>query len=164
MDNLTAAVIAIAVALFIIYRLFTPRPVSVRDLVLPLGLGVFLSSQFLQGAPLNVLPFFAGSALFGLVMGLLAGLTVRVWLNPTTGSVFQRGGLPFLLAFVALLAARILAHVAFGVLDPSVSVATLNAAFIAMALGNLLGRSVTVLARAGLLNGWNFTASPVRSW
>jgi hypothetical protein len=158
---LTTIVIGIAVAGFILFRLFTPRQVSIKDLLLPVGLGLYAGYGYLQHVPTTVAVYVGVAALVGVAMGLLGGFAVKMWQQ--SGTVYQRGGLAYLMVFVVLIALRIAAHVMASSLFPSLDASVLNAAFIAMGLGNLAGRSITVLLRAAAMVGWDLSALPASS-
>ena len=65
------------------------------------------------------------------------------------------------------MAVRVVLHIAAAALLPGLDAATLNAAFIGMAIGNYIGRAITVGRRALALVRWDPAVLPsraARSW
>ena len=162
MDPLTTALIAIAAFIFMIYRQFVQRPVTAKDIILPVGVGLYLADRYLTGGSLAAAALALGAVGAGIVTGLFSGVVVRVWQDADSGTVYQRGGWPFLAVLGGLVAVRVVLHVVFsatGLVDAT----TLNTAFIAMAVGTYVGRAITVGLRALALVGWDFAALPART-
>ena len=160
MDPITTALLAVAVFVFMLYRQFVQRPVTTRDLLLPILGGLYLGYRYLNGAGLAVDVLVIGGAILGVVTGLVSGVAVRVWQDSTTGQVLQRGGWTYLVILLALVAVRVLLHVVMTVAMPSLDATALNNAFIGMAVGNYAGRAITVGLRALALVGWDPGALP----
>ncbi|HEY8744578.1 MAG TPA: CcdC protein domain-containing protein [Chloroflexota bacterium] len=172
MDPITTAIAAIALVAYMLYRQFARRPVTTRDIVIPIAAGLYLADRYLAGASMTTAVTVLGAAGIGIVSGLLSGTVVRVWQDAGRGAVYQKGGWSYLAVLAGLVVVRIIVKVVVsstGAVDP----ALLNSAFIAMALGNYVGRAITVGLRALALVGWDFEALPkqasrqsgrVRSW
>lgn len=171
MDPITTAIIAIAAFIYMVYRQFVQRPVTTKDIIIPVVGGLYLADRYLTGGSLAA-ALVLGAAGVGIVTGLFSGTVVRVWQDAGNGVVYQRGGWAYLAVLGGLIAVRVVLHIVFtatGLVDAT----TLNTAFIAMAVGAYAGRAVTVGLRALALVGWDFEALPkgtsrtagrVRSW
>lgn len=162
MDPITTALITVAAFIFMVYRQFVERPVTAKDIVLPVGVGLYLADRYLTGGSLAAAALALGAAGAGIVTGLFSGAVVRVWQDSSSGAVYQRGGWSYLAVLGGLVAVRIVLHVVFsatGLVDAT----TLNTAFIAMAVGNYVGRAITVGLRALALVGWDVAALPQRT-
>jgi membrane protein CcdC involved in cytochrome C biogenesis len=172
MDPIATALIAVVVVVYMLYRQFVQRPVTGRDIILPMLGGAYIGDRFLNGAGATGIVVVLGVAAFGVATGLVSGFVVRVWRDAATGTVYQRGGWSYLAILLSLLAVRLVLRIIFsatGTMDATV----LNDAFIAMAIGNYAGRAITVGLRALALVGWDLEALPksasrrpgrVRSW
>ncbi len=160
MHGWQTAVIGAALFCYILYRQCVRRPVTRRDLLLP-GIGaLYLGTRYLGGSGVQVQDaiIVLAAALVGIGTGLLSGLVIRVWRDRESGIVYQFGGWQDAAAFVALLILRVVMRV---VVDRSGIIATaalLNDAFIAMMVGNVLGRAINVGARALALLDWQYDA------
>lgn len=172
MDPITTALAAVAIVVYVLYRQFAQRPVTTKDIIIPIAGGLYLGDRYLTGGSVTSAALVVGAAGIGIVSGLFSGFAVRVWEDASSGAVFQKGGWSYLAVLLGLVIVRIAVKVAVsstGALDPT----TLNAAFIAMAIGNYAGRAITVGLRALALVGWDLQALPkpashqprgVRSW
>ena len=172
MDPITAVFAAVAIVGYVLYRQLAQRPVTAKDIIIPLAGGVYLGDRYLTGGSANAAALVLGAAGIGIVSGLFSGFAVRVWQDANSGAVFQKGGWSYLAVLVGLVVVRVVLKVALsstGIIDPSL----LNTAFIAMAIANYAGRAITVGLRALALVGWNLEALPkntsgtarrVRSW
>lgn len=158
MDPITTALIAIVVAAFVLYRQFVQRPVTARDIAVPVIGGAYIAAHYLNGGGAG-LAAVVGTAAFGIATGIVGGFFVRVWRDAGTGSVFQRGGWSYLAILLGLLALRVVLRFVFGAMG-LLDATLLNDAFIAMALGNYAGRAITVGLRALALVGWDLEALP----
>ena len=164
MNMMTTIVLAIAAFMYILYMQFVKRPVTTRDFLLPVIGGCYLAYTYMNHAALVAVIVVLGGALFGIGTGLVGGLFVRVWRDNRDGQVYQRGGWTYLLIFLGLLVIRFLLHIAIDISGISASFSALNDAFIAMAVGNYLGRAINVGLRALSLVGWDYQLlSPQRS-
>jgi membrane protein CcdC involved in cytochrome C biogenesis len=172
MDPITTALIAVAAFGYMVYRQFVQRPVTAKDIIIPVAVGLYLADWYLVGGSATAVALALGAAGIGIVTGLLSGAVVRVWQDAATGAVYQRGAWSYLAVLGGLVAVRVVLHIVFtatGLLDAT----ALNTAFIAMAVGTYAGRSITVGLRALALVGWDFDALPkqanrrsgrVRTW
>jgi hypothetical protein len=145
-----------------VYRQFVQRPVTAKDIILPIVAGLYLADRYLTGGGLTAAALALGAAGTGIVTGLFSGVVVRVWQDASNGTVYQRGGWSYLAVLGGPVVVRVVLHVVFsatGLVDAT----TLNTAFIAMAVGNYVGRAITVSLRALALVGWNFAALPART-
>jgi membrane protein CcdC involved in cytochrome C biogenesis len=172
MDPITTALAAVALVAYMVYRQFAQRPVTAKDILIPIAGGLYLGDRYLTGGTAAAAALVLGAAGIGIVSGLFSGFAVRVWQDASSGAVFQKGGWSYLAVLVGLVVVRIVLKVALsstGIIDPSL----LNTAFIAMAIANYAGRAITVGLRALALVGWDLEALPksaggtarrVRSW
>ena len=172
MDPITTVLAAIAIIGYVLYRQLAQRPVTAKDIIIPIAGGLYLGDRYLTGGSAAADALVLGAAGIGSVSGLFSGFAVRVWQDAGSGAVFQKGGGSYLAVLVGLVAVRIVLKVALssrGLIDPSL----LNTAFIAMAIANYAGRAITVGLRALALVGWDFEELPkpasrrpggVRSW
>ena len=172
MDPITTALIAIAAFGYMVYRQFVQRPVTTKDIIIPVVGGLYLADRYLTGGSATAAALALGAAGIGIVTGLVSGAVVRVWQDAASGTVYQRGGWSYLGVLGGLIAVRVILHIVFtatGLLDAT----SLNTAFIAMAVGTYAGRAITVGLRALALVGWDFEALPkqasrttgrVRTW
>jgi hypothetical protein len=153
-------ILAVAAAGYLLYRLLVTRPVTRRDLLLPLGATLYFGSRYADVASVVVVVIILGSATFGLLTGFASGLLVSVWRDVRSGLVYQTGSWRYLGVLLLLIAARIIVHIVLG--TRGISDSMLNEAFIAMALGTYLGRALIVTLRALALLHWNWEALPRR--
>src|SRR5947209_10752934 len=158
------ALLALVIVVFIFVRQIIQRPVTQRNLLLPLIVSVALGGVFLVGhpAPEGIVAVIIGAVL-GVGTGLLSGQVIRVWRDEATGIVFQRGGWRYLIVLIALLLARVLIRYLFMRSGSAVDETALNAALIAALVGNFLGRDIRTALRALSLTGGSFTKLSSRS-
>ena len=83
----------------------------------------------------------------GILTGLMSGQVVRVWRDHNTGAVYQRGGWSYVMVLVGLLIARLIIYIVLRYSGVVTGFGPINFAFIALALGNYLGRSINVHLR-----------------
>ena len=154
---IVTALLTLAIVVFIFTRQIIQRPVTQRNLLLPLLVTVLLVGLFLAGhpAPEGIVAVLIG-ALLGVGTGLLSGQVVRIWRDEATGIVFQRGGWRYLIVLIVLLLARVLIRFVFTWSGSAVDETALNAALIAALVGNLLGRDILTALRALKLAGGSF--------
>lgn len=158
MNNLTTIIIALFVIGYVLFNILAKRPVTQRDLIVPVvGTGV-LGYSYLQHADLLSGILTIGSAFGGIVLGLIIVQLVRVWRDDATGLVHQKGGWLFVGAYVGLIALRVVVEFA-----PHLEGGpALNDAMFAMAIGTYIGRTLNISLRALTINGWNYNALPRR--
>lgn len=163
MNSLETAILALLVLGYMLYRQLITRPVTRRDLLLPLVAGIYLAAVYFgqPSSPVDV-AVVVGAALFGIATGAVSAAVVRVWRDGSSGLVMQRGGWRYLLVLLGLIAVRAALHVALSALKLDTSEAALNDAFIGMAVGSYAGRAVLVGLRALALLGWDPSALPGR--
>jgi hypothetical protein len=160
---IATAILALVMVVYIFARQMMQRPVTQRDLLAPLILGVALGGVFLVSSPaLEAAAAVGVGALFGVGTGLVSGQFMRIWRDKATGLVYQRGGWRYLVAIVVLLLARVLIRFVFIWTGAVPDETALNDAFIAALVGNYLGRSVRVALRALPLAGGSFEKLPSR--
>ena len=155
---IVTAVVALVIVVFIIVRQIIQLPITQRSLLMPLVLSVVLGGVFLVGHPSleRIAAVFIGAVL-GVGTGLVSGQVVRVWRDEATGIVVQRGGWRYLIILIALLLARVLIRFVFIRSGSAVDETALNAALIAVLVGNLLGRYIRTALRGLSLSGGSFT-------
>jgi CcdC-like protein len=158
------ALLALAIIVFIFVRQIIQQPVTQRNLLMPLILSVALGGVFLVShpTPAGIAAVVIG-ALFGIGTGLVSGQLIRVWRDEATGTIFQRGGWPYLLVLIALLLARVLVRFLFMRIDSTIDETALNAALIAALVGNFLGRDIRIALRTLSLSGGSFAKLSHRS-
>ncbi|HEV7214407.1 MAG TPA: CcdC protein domain-containing protein [Chloroflexota bacterium] len=157
MAPITTALAAVALVVYVLYRQLAQRPVTAKDVIIPLAGGLYLGDRYLTGGSAASAALVLGAAGIGIVSGLFSGFAVRVWQDANSGAVYQKGGWSYLAVLVGLVVMRIVLKVALsstGIIDPT----NLNTAFIAMAIANYAGRAITVGLRALALAGWNLEA------
>lgn len=162
MDPITTVFAAIAIGGYVLYRQFMQRPVTAKDIIIPVAGGLYLGDRYLTGGTVGAAALVMSAAAIGVVSGLFSGFAVRVWQDAASGAVFQKGGWSYLAVLLGLVVGRIVLKIAIsttGVIDPSL----LNTAFLAMAIGNYAGRAIMVGLRALALVGWNLEALPQRT-
>jgi hypothetical protein len=161
---IVTALLALVIVVYIFVRQIIQRPVTQRNLLMPLILSVALGGVFLVGHPVpeGIAAVITGAAL-GVSTGLVSGQVVRVWRDEATGIVFQHGGWRYLIVLIVLLLARVLIRYVFIWSGSAVDETVLNAALIAALVGNFLGRDIRTALRALPLAGGSFTKLSSRS-
>jgi hypothetical protein len=161
---IVTALLALVIVVYIFVRQIIQRPVTQRNLLMPLILSVALGGVFLVGHPVpeGIAAVIIGAAL-GVSTGLVSGQVVRVWRDEATGIVFQHGGWRYLIVLIVLLLARVLIRYVFILSGSAVDETALNAALIAALVGNFLGRDIRTALRALPLAGGSFTKLSSRS-
>jgi hypothetical protein len=160
--GLDTTLLAALIIIYLVYRQFITRPVTRLDYVLP-ALGVaYLGVRYFNGPDDAARIFVEVMAAVGVASGLFAGGIVQVWKDAQSNVVFQRGGWRYAAILLGLVVLRVVWDVFTGVTGISASVSVLNDALIAVTLGNYLGRTFHVGARALHLHGWSFRAIPRR--
>jgi hypothetical protein len=161
---IVTALLALVIVVYIFVRQIIQRPVTQRNLLMPLILSVALGGVFLVGHPVpeGIAAVIIGAAL-GVSTGLVSGQVVRVWRDEATGIVFQHGGWRYLIVLIVLLLARVLIRYVFIWSGSAVDETALNAALIAALVGNFLGRDIRTALRALPLAGGSFTKLSSRS-
>jgi hypothetical membrane protein len=150
-------VLALAIVVFIFVRQIIQRPVTQLSLLLPLILSAALGGVFLVSHPTpeGIIAVVIGAVL-GIGTGLVSAQVIRVWRDAASGVVFQCGGWRYLIILIALLLARVLIRFVFVWSGLAVDETALNAALIAVLVGNFLGRDIRVALRALLQAGGSF--------
>jgi hypothetical protein len=161
---IVTALLALVIVVYIFVRQIIQRPVTQRNLLMPLILSVAIGGVFLVGHPVpeGIAAVIIGAAL-GVSTGLVSGQVVRVWRDEATGIVFQHGGWRYLIVLIVLLLARVLIRYVFIWSGSAVDETALNAALIAALVGNFLGRDIRTALRALPLAGGSFTKLSSRS-
>lgn len=141
--------LALGIVVFIFARQIVQRPVTQRNLLLPVIVSVALGGFFLLSHPTaeGIVAVVIGAAL-GVGTGLLSGQLIRIWRDEASGTIFQRGGWRYLIVLIALLLARVLIRFVFLRSGSAVDEMALNAALIAALVGNFLGRDICTALRA----------------
>lgn len=149
--------LALGIVVFIFARQIVQRPVTQRNLLLPVIVSIALGGFFLLSHPTveGIVAVVIGAAL-GIGTGLLSGQLIQVWRDERSGTIFQRGGWRYLIVLIALLLARVLIRFAFLRSGSAVDEMALNAALIAALVGNFLGRDICTALRALPLVGGSF--------
>jgi hypothetical protein len=164
MTPLATLLIGLAIFAVFLYRQIIARPITRRDLTFPAVAALALSVRYLNDTSVNVsdAAVVFGGAAFGVLTGFLAGQVIRVWRDGETGTVWQQGGWRYAAVFVGLLLVRLAARVILRQAGVATDAAVINEAFIAMMVGNYLGRAASVGLRTLALHGWNYDALPRR--
>ncbi len=160
MTGLQTAFLGMALFCYLLYRQCIRRPVTRQDLLLPAIGALYLAWRYLGDASITGAAIVFTTALIGIGTGFLSGRLIRVWRDEESGHIYQFGGWPYAVAFVALLVLRVLMRVVVDGSGLIASAAVLNDAFIGMLVGNYLGRAASVGLRALALVGWNYDALP----
>lgn len=155
--------LALVIVVFIFARQIVQRPVTQRNLLLPVIVSVALGGFFLLSHPTTegIVAVVLGTA-FGVGTGLLSGQLIRIWRDETTGVIFQRGGWRYLIVLIALLLARVLIRFVFLRSGSAVDEMAMNAALIAALVGNFLGRDIRTALRSLPLAGGSFAKLSAR--
>lgn len=148
--TLTSILIIAVVLIYICYKQCVQQFVSNRDFMLPAAAAIYFGYMVVNGmVGMDTVLMLVGSVL-GILTGLWSGRVVRVWRDNKTEVVFQRGGWSYLLVLIGLLVARMIIYIVLrytGIAGDLGSNA-INDAFIALTVGNYLGRSINVHLRA----------------
>ena len=154
---IVTALLALVIVVFIFVRQIIQRPVTQRNLLLPLILSVVLGSAFLVShpSPEGIVAVVIGAVL-GVGTGLVGGQLIRVWRDEATGIIFQRGGWRYLIVLIVLLLARVVIRFLFTTSGSAIDETALNAALIAALVGNFVGRDILIALRALPLAGGSF--------
>ena len=161
-SGLDTTLLATLIIAYLVFRQFITRPVTRLDYILPVLGAAYIGVRYLNGPDDAARIFIEVVAALGVTSGLLSGRLVRVWRDPQSNVVFQRGGWRYAAILLALVGFRAIWHVFVDATGISASVSLLNDALIALALGNYLGRTFHVGVRALHLHGWNLRAIPRR--
>ena len=156
MNNLTTIIVALFVIGYVLFNMLTERPITQRDLFVPVIGGSLLGYSYLQLANLFSGLLTIGSAFVGIVLGLIIAQLVRVWRDDATGLVHQKGNWLFVGAYVGLIALRFVIDFALHLQG----IPALNDAMFAMAIGTYIGRTLNISLRSLALNRWNYNALP----
>jgi hypothetical protein len=136
------------------------RAFTTTRLIRPFIAAVVIIPFFFKGVQSsgNGLLLEVAGVLAGLALGVLAASLMRVFADPATGRVVTRGGLPYVLFWVVIVAARL--YFTYGsehvfsrqlgswLYTNSVTVNGLTAALIFFSVAMLLGRTGALAARA----------------
>jgi hypothetical protein len=136
------------------------RRVSPARLIRPFITAIIIIPFFFKGAATsgNGLLLEVAGALAGLALGVAAAALLRVFAEPGTGRPMTRGGLPYCLFWVVIVAARL--YFTYGanhvfsrqlgewLYDNRISVDALTAALIFFSVAMLLGRTGALALRA----------------
>lgn len=149
--TLTSILIIAVVLIYICYKQCVQQFVSNRDFMLPAAAAIYFGYMVVNGLVGidSALLVLVGSVL-GVLTGLWSGQVVRVWRDNKTEVVFQRGGWSYLLVLIGLLVARMIIYIVLRYTGIAGDFGTnaINDAFIALTVGNYLGRSINVHLRA----------------
>ncbi|BCL84234.1 hypothetical protein ccbrp13_66990 [Ktedonobacteria bacterium brp13] len=127
------------------------QPVSSRDFLLPVVVAAYFGYTIFHGTSPNIIGPIVIGAVAGFVIGMPGGRIVQVWQDIKTGIIYQRGGWNYAYILLGLIALRVLIYVFLYASKFSLDFNLLNYAFVTMAVGNYLGRNVTVHVRSRLL-------------
>lgn len=153
--------IALAAIAYLIYKQVIQQQVSQRDFLLPVIAVIYAGVTFANTLDWNMLLAILIGGGLGVLTGLASGQVVRVWRDRNTGIVYQRGGWSYILILLGLLVARIAIYIVLNRLGFAMGTGfgPINYAFIALALGNFLGRTINVHLRA-----FSLTNKPVQMY
>jgi hypothetical protein len=136
------------------------RKITTARLIRPFITAVLIVPFFFKGAAIsgNGLLLEVAGLLAGIALGVLAASLMRVFADPATGRASTRGGLPYCLFWVAVVAARL--YFAYGaqhvfsqqlgswLYTNHITVDALTAAIIFFSVAMLLGRTGALALRA----------------
>ena len=151
-QSMLISILLIAAAIiYICYKQCVQQIVSNRDFMLPAVAAIYFAIVALNGTvDMNSVLFVLVGSVLGVLTGLGSGQVVRVWPDNKIGVVYQRGGWSYVLVLLGLLCARIIIYIILrytGIVG-GFGFGAINYAFIALAVGNYLGRSINVHLRA----------------
>lgn len=153
-NNLLLLLLIVAGLAYMFYKQCAQQIVAGRDFLLPLAGAVYFGITLYKGTnPTIVDPVIIG-AVIGLITGVPGGQIVRVWRDTKTGLIYQRGGWSYAFILIGLIVLRVGIYVGVYVSKLAVDFNLLNYVFIAMALGNYLGRNINVHVRSQPLAAW----------
>jgi hypothetical protein len=157
--TITTIGVYLAVAVAVLVLLLQRRQVTQRTSAMPFILALVVGGMYLTRSNPSAGDFAAivVGGVLGLGTGLVSALFLRVWRDPATGIVWQQGNWRYLAVLLALLAARVLARFALAAMGTALDSSLLDVGFIAMACGNLMGRSLLVMQRTSTLTGQPFS-------
>lgn len=145
---LTIVIIAAAI-IYICYKQCVQQLVSNRDFLLPIIGAIYFAIIVINGqVGMDSIVFVVVGGVVGILTGLMSGQVVRVWRDHNTGMVYQRGGWSYVMVLLGLMAARIIIYIVLRYGGVVAGFGPINFAFIALALGNYLGRSINVHLRS----------------
>ena len=145
---ISTILIALVAIGYLIYKQVIQQPVSQRDFLLPVIGVIYAGVMFANTTDWNLLLSVLVGGGLGVLTGLAGGQVVRVWRDGNSGIVYQRGGWSYVLVLLGLLAARVLIYIVLHQMGIVSGVSSLNDAFISLALGNYLGRTINIHLRA----------------
>ena len=136
------------------------RKITTARLIRPFITAILIVPFFFKGAAIsgNGLLLEVAGLLAGIALGVLAASLMRVFADPATGRASTRGGLPYCLFWVAVVAARL--YFAYGaqhvfsqqlgswLYTNHITVDALTAAIIFFSVAMLLGRTGALALRA----------------
>lgn len=160
MSSLDTTFLAALLGTYVVYRQCVTRPVTRRDFILPIAGAIYLTVRYLQGPSTTSEIAVEVSATLGIASGLVAGGFVQLWRDAATNLVYQRGGWRYAVVLLALFVVHLLWREIGDYTGLTRGVAVLNDAFIALVLGNYLGRYLHIGARTLHLAGWQPHAIP----
>jgi hypothetical protein len=150
----------VAVLAVVLLSDYGVRKITTARLIRPFITAVLIVPFFFKGAAIsgNGLLLEVAGLLAGIALGVLAASLMRVFADPATGRASTRGGLPYCLFWVAVVAARL--YFAYGaqhvfsqqlgswLYTNHVTVDALTAAIIFFSVAMLLGRTGALALRA----------------
>ena len=149
--TLTSILIIAVVLIYICYKQCVQQFVSNRDFMLPAAAAIYFGYMVVNGmAGMDSAVLVLVGSVLGILTGLWSGRVVLVWRDNKTEVVYQRGGWSYLLVLIGLLVARIVIYIVLRYTGIAGDVGTnaINDAFIALTVGDYLGRSINVHLRA----------------
>ncbi len=139
---------------YMFYKQCTTQLIAGRDFLLPLAGAVYVGVTLYKGTNTNIVEPIIIGAVIGLITGLPGGQIVRVWRDTKTGLIYQRGGWSYAFILIGLIVLRVGIYAVVYIGKLAVDFNLLNYVFIAMALGNYLGRNINVHVRSQPLAAW----------
>ncbi len=158
-NSFETAILMLAIVGYMVYRLLARRPVTRRDLIIPVIAALYLADKDVDWTNATLASAVVAGAILGLLAGAVSGQLVRVW-RAEDGQVYQCGSWRYAAVLVGLLVVRIALYAVFVRGAHGATALALGDAFTAMAIGLYLGRTVSVGARALALLGWHSDALP----
>lgn len=155
---LSSLLVVVVIVGFIIMKQLTNRPISRRDILVPVLGGVLLAYSYVQHADALSAALVLGGALIGIATGLASGQLRKIWRDPQTGLIHQYGNWRSVLVTLGLIALRFLLSFALHTSGMTANTPALNDALTAMALGSYLGQMLNLGLRVLALNNWDLSS------
>lgn len=174
--NWTEVILFLGLAAAIIVTQVGRRPLTVRRILLPIGIAGYAAYHYLQGIPTagGDLDFELALTLSGTALGVLAALLMRVQKDEQTGRIVTQAGIGYAALWLVVLGGRLgFAWGAtnlwgrqigeFSVQHEITGSAAWTAAFVLMALSMVIARTVVIGGRALMASSSHSPSMAVQS-